>query len=51
MDLTKPPSDEYSFAKGNVSKTKAPSDEGAVTPCVTGESEKVVYISWYVFRC
>ena len=43
-----PPSDEYSFAKGNVSKTKAPSDEGAVGYADWG-SEKVVNISWCVF--
>ena len=40
----------YSLAKGNVSKTKAPSDEGAVGYADWG-SEKVVNISCFVFRC
>ena len=39
----------YSLAKGNVSETKAPSDEGAVGYADWG-SEKVVNISYFVFR-
>ena len=39
----------YSLVKGNVSETKAPSDEGAVGYADWG-SEKVVNISYFVFR-
>ena len=49
MDLTKAQSDEVFPFQRNVSKTKAPSDEGAVGYADWG-SEKVVNISLYVFR-
>ena len=39
-DLTKAPSDEYSLAKGNVSETTPPSDEGGGTALAVTEGVK-----------
>ena len=40
MTQTKAPSDEYSLAKGNVSETKPPSDEGGGTALAVTEGVK-----------